>query len=165
MTDQKKQTGPVYRGITNHPDREGGYSVWLPNDWRKIEMVEGHKGWIFTPYTDNFDTCFISEKITLDFKTTPEDKDILIEGFEEGIRNLPDVEIEETHYDTGKKIILLEAKFTFMEDGKRRKRWVKSLYWGEANLVMMAQGATVEDYEYWLPMFFNTMNTYELGIA
>lgn len=165
MTDQKKKSEPIYTGIKSYPDKEGGYSVWLPSDWRKIDMVEGRRGWVFTPNKDNFDNCFIAEKITLDYVTTPDDKDILFEGFEEGIKNFPEVEIEETNSQSGEHAIILEAKFTFSEDGQRRKRWVKSLYWGEGNLVLMAQGATVEEYEYWLPMFYNTMNTYELGIG
>ena len=43
-----------------------------------------------------------------------------------------------------------------------RKRWVKSMYWGRSNLVLMAQGATVEEYAYWEGMLFNAMLTYEI---
>lgn len=165
MTEEVKRQGPVYTGIKKYVDQEGGYAVWLPHDWRKLDMTGDHKGWIFTPYPDHYDTCFTCEKYTLEYKTTPEDLDILTEGFIAGINQLQDVNIEETRYDTGKMVIILEAKFTFTENGQRRKRWVKSMYWGEANLVLIAQGATVEDYEYWLPMLFNTMHTYELGVG
>jgi hypothetical protein len=162
MTEEKKSKGPVYTGMTKHWDHEAGYAVWLPSDWRKIDMVEGRRGWIFTPYKNHFDTCFISEKIILEFKAGPEDMDILIEGFEAGINSLPNVEIEYKNYDRGKRVVILEAKFTFEENGQRRKRWVKSAYWGEANLVLIAQGATVEDYAYWEGMLFNAMMTYEI---
>jgi hypothetical protein len=162
MTESTKTKGPIYTGITKHWDHEAGYAVWVSNDWRKIDMVEGRRGWIFTPYKDHFDTCFISEKINLDFKVKPEDIDILVEGFEAGINSLPDVVIEHKNFETGKRIVLLEAKFTFTENGQTRKRWVKSMYWGEANLVLIAQGATVEDYAYWEGMLFNAMMTYEL---
>jgi len=60
-------------------------------------------------------------------------------------------------------VLIMEAKFSFTEDGLRRKRWVKNMYWHEANLILIAQGSTVEEYEYWLPMLFNCMHTYELG--
>lgn len=162
MSIEEKRKGPVYRGMTKHWDREAGYAVWLPSDWRKINMVEGRRGWIFTPYRDHFDTCFSAEKIKLEYKVTPEDIDILVEGFEAGINSLPDVQIEYKNYDKGKKVIILEAKFTFTENGQRRKRWVKSIYWGEANLVLIAQGATEEDYAYWEGMLFNSMMTYEI---
>jgi hypothetical protein len=162
MAEVTKQKGPVYKGIYKYWDREGGYAVWLPVDWRRLDMARGRRGWIFTPYEDHFDTCFISEKITLDYKVKPEDVEILMEGFEAGINSLPEVEIEHKHFETGKMIVIMEAKFTFMENGQRRKRWVKNMYWGEANLVLIAQGQTVEDYAYWEPMFFNTMMTYEI---
>jgi len=160
---EETRKGPRYTGVTKHWDREAGYAVWIPSNWRKIDMVEGRRGWIFTPYKDNYDTCFMSEKITLDFKAKPEDVDILIEGFEAGINSLPDVVIEHKNYETGKMVILLEAKFTFTENGQQRKRWVKNMYWSEANLVLIAQGKTVEDYAYWEGMLFNTMMTYEIN--
>jgi hypothetical protein len=162
MAEEKNKQGPRYTGMTKHWDREAGYAVWLPHDWRKIDMKEGRRGWIFTPYPDHFDTSFTSEKITLDFKVTPDDMDILIEGFESGIASFPDVIIEHKNYDKGKMVVILEAKFTFTENGQRRKRWVKSMYWGEANLVLVAQGATEEDYAYWEGMLFNSMMTYEI---
>ena len=165
MSVETPNKGPVYTGETKYVSEEGGYAVWIPNNWRKIDMVDGHKGWIFTPYADRFDTCFACEKITLDFQVSTDDLQVLVEGFEEGIKSLPDAVIEEKKYNTGKMAVLLEAKFTFTENGQRRKRWVKSVYWHEANLIMLAQGATVEEYEYWLPMLFNTMNSYELGAA
>ena len=162
MTDEKKRPGPRYYGMTKHWDQQAGYAVWLPSDWRKIDMVEGRRGWIFTPYQDNFDTCFTSEKITLDYKATPKDAEILMEGFEAGINSLPEVLVEYKNCDVGKMVVILEAKFTFTENGQRRKRWVKNMYWGEANLILMAQGATEEDYAYWEGMLFNSMTTYEI---
>jgi len=162
MTVEEKKKGPVYTGMAKHVDKEAGFAVWLPSDWRKIDMVEGRRGWVFTPYKDNFDTCITAEKITLDYKVTPEDIDILVEGFEAGINSLPDVVIEHKRYDKGKQIVLLEAKFTFDENGQRRKRWVKSMYWGEGNLVLVAQGASEEEYSYWEGMLYNAMMTYEI---
>jgi len=153
---------PAYVGMVRHWDHEAGYALTLPSDWRKIDMVKGRRGWIFTPYKDNFDTCILSEKIILKYPVEPKDADILMEGLVEGINKLQDAIILETKKDAGKIVVLLEAKFTFMENGKRRKRWMKSMYWGKSNLVLIAQGATEEDYAYWEGMLFNTMMTYEI---
>jgi len=162
MTIETNRPGPFYIGMTRYNDQPSGYAVWLPSDWRKIDMVEGHRGWIFTPYPDNFDTCFTSEKITLDYKVKLADADILMEGFVAGINTLADANIELKNCDLGKFSVILEAKFTFIENGQRRKRWVKNIYWAEANLVLMAQGATEEDFGYWEGMLFNSMMTYEI---
>jgi hypothetical protein len=31
----------AYTGMTKHWDHDAGYAIWLPSDWRKIDMVEG----------------------------------------------------------------------------------------------------------------------------
>jgi hypothetical protein len=163
MKEIDRSKPPVYTGEKKYWDHEAGYAVWLPSDWRQIDMVKGKRGWIFTPYKDNFDTCFVSEKIILKYPVEPKDADILMQGLIDGVNSLSDPVILETKKDTGQKVVLLEVKFTFMENGQRRKRWVKSMYWGNSNLVLIAQGATEEDYKYWEGMLFNTMTTYEIN--
>ena len=164
MTNEKRPA-PVFKGQKKYANNEEGFGVWLPDDWHKFDMKDGHIGWIFSPYEDDFNTSFTVEKHKFEYKVTPEDKDLLMEGFFEGINSLPDVEILESRSQAGKKAIVLEAQFTFTEDGQTRKRWIKSMYWGEANLVFIAQGKTIEDLEYWKSMLFISMNDYELGIA
>ncbi len=162
MTNDKASSGPAYTGLVRYADKPAGFAVWLSTDWRKIDMVMGHHGWIFTPYPDRFDTCFTVEKIVLKYKSTPKDAEILMEGFEAGINSLPEVVVEYKNCDVGILAVILEAKFTFMENGQRRKRWIKNIYWGEANLVLIAQGANEQEYAYWEGMLFNAMHNYEL---
>ena len=81
MTEDNNNSKPaVYTGITKHWDQEAGYAVWISNDWRKIDMVDGRRGWVFAPYPDHFDTCFTSEKITLKYKVKTTDADVLMEA-------------------------------------------------------------------------------------
>jgi len=89
MTETRKK--PVYYGMRKYMAIEDGYSVWLPSDWYQFDMGNGHKGWVFSPYKDNINTCFTCEKKILDYKVLPEDLDILKEGFEAGIKSLQDV--------------------------------------------------------------------------
>jgi hypothetical protein len=39
---------------------------------------------------------------------------------------------------------------------------VRNIYWGDGQLILIAQGATVDEFQYWLPMFYNTMVTLEI---
>jgi aspartate/tyrosine/aromatic aminotransferase len=73
------------------------------------------------------------------------------------------VEIESFTYTPTSTLVTLEAKFTFLEGENRRKRWVRNIYWGNGQLVFIAQGATVKEYDYWLPMFYNTMVTFQVS--
>jgi hypothetical protein len=162
MTDQRK--GPVYTGIRKFVDIDEGYGIWLPSDWHRTDMVDGHKGAIFSPYPDRLDTCFVSEKHRLKYKVTQEDIPDLRKGFEAGLNAMPGVVVEKINEIITSTLITFEAIFTFEEEGQTRKRWVRNVYWGEGQLVMLAQGATPQEYEYWLPMFYNTMMTAEIGL-
>ncbi len=54
---------------------------------------------------------------------------------------------------------LFDAIYTFVEGEERRKRWMRCLYWGKSQLILIAQGRTLEDFDHWLPVFYKTMMT------
>lgn len=163
MPDDKP--GPRYRGIYRHVEREGGYSIWIPTDWRRLEMVGDHKGAIYTPYPDRYDTCISTEKVVLEHAVKHGDVPTLREGFTAGLNSLPDVQIESQDETVTSTLIIYEAKVTFSEGEARRKRWVRVVYWGEGQLIVMAQGATPEEYDYWMPMFYNSLMTVEIPVS
>lgn len=153
---------PAYTGMTMHKDDKGGYAVWLPSDWFQFKLRRHHRGMLFSPYQDDINTSFLVEKRKLKVSVTPEDMDILREGFQHGIMELPGVEIESQDEHLSESINFFEARFSFLEGENRRKRWVRNIYWGDGQLIMIAQGRTVEDFDYWLPMFYNTIVTAEI---
>ena len=148
---------PAYTGMKMYPDHAGGYAIWVPSDWYQLKLKRNHRGFMFSPYPDDINTCVLVEKHKLKFKITPDDLVTLREGFHEGIIALPGVEIESEEEDLTESISMFNARFSFMEGEFKRKRWVRNIYWGNGQLVVIAQGKSPEDFEYWLPMFFNTM--------
>jgi hypothetical protein len=161
--EPEKRENPRYYGMHKHVDKEGGYALWLPAGWHRFDMVDGHHGVIYSPYPDSFDTSFSAEKHTLEYAVTPDDVPTLREGFKAGLAVLPGVEVESQDESVTSTLITLEARFTFLEGEARRKRWVRIVYWGEGQLVLIAQGSSAGEFEHWLPMFFNTMMTVEIG--
>lgn len=157
--------GPRYRGVYKHVDQEGGYSIWIPTDWRKLEMVGDHKGAIYTPYADRYDTCISTEKIVLPEPVKKKDLPVLRKGFAAGLASLPDVQIESQDETVTPTLIIFEAKVSFSEGEARRKRWLRVVYWGTGQLILMAQGETPEDFDYWMPMFYNALMTVEIPVA
>jgi hypothetical protein len=143
-------------------NQEAGFALWLPTGWHRTDMKKGHLGAIFSPYPNDINTSFAAEARKLKYAVKSEDLPVLIEGFEQGLKALPGVEIESTTYTPTSTLVTLEARYTFLEGDSRRKRWVRNIYWGNGQLVFIAQGSTEEEFEYWLPMFFNTMMTFEL---
>ncbi len=160
MPEQKGN--PRYHGMRKYVTREG-YALWLPSDWRQVDMTGGHKGAIFCPHADSIDTCLSAEKHKLRYAVTEKDVPALRQGFNTGLAALPGIEVESQQESVTPTLITLEARFTFLEGEARRKRWVRAVYWGTGQLVLVAQGATPEEFEYWLPMFYNTMMTVEIA--
>ncbi len=153
---------PVYTGMTLNPDKSGGYAVWTPSDWYKFKLKRNQRGMLFSPYKDDYNTSLLVRKYKLKVTVTQEDVPTLREAFLEGIKALPGAEIEWTDESLSDSINVFDARFTFLEGENRRKRWVRNIYWGEGQLVMIAQGRTPEDFDYWLPMFYNSMTTAQI---
>jgi hypothetical protein len=154
--------GPAYIGLSLHTDDKGGFGIWLPSDWEQIKLKPKHHGWLFTPYKDDINTSLLVEKHKLKFKVKADDMPFLRESFHQGVMSLPGAEIESIDENLSDPIFTFDVKFTFMEGEFKRKRWVRTIYWGNGQLVLIAQGRTPEDYEYWLPMFYNSMTTLQI---
>ncbi len=153
---ENKQSGPVYTGMKNHVE-EAGFSMWVPSDWRQYKLEEGRQGVLYSPYADDFNTAIFLEKRKLKVHVDESDLPTLREGFIAGIKALPGVEIEMQDEFLTKTLSFFEARFTYLEGDVRRKRWIRNIYWGKNNYILIAQGRTPEDFDHWLPMFYNTM--------
>jgi len=146
--------------MKQHADK-AGFAIWVPSDWHEFELQGDHKGVLFSPYPDDFNTGLLAEKKKLKVKVKRDDLPTLRKAFMEGIRALDDVEIEEGSIDEHitDTLSFFEARFSFLEGGVCRKRWIRDIYWGRNHYILIAQGRTPEDFDYWLPMFFNIMMT------
>lgn len=153
---------PAYTGVAQHSIKNGGFNIWVPSDWHETRLKRGHRGFLFSPYPDDINTSILLEKKKLQVSVTPEDIDILREGFHADIRALPGVEIELLEESLSATVNVFDSRFTFLEGENRRKRWVRNIYWGEAQLIVIAQGRTPQDFEYWLPMFYNSITTLQV---
>jgi hypothetical protein len=153
VTEQKSV--PIYTGVTLN--KEAGFGLWMPSDWHKTKLTAEHNGLLFSPDPDEINTGLLAEKRKLKYKVKVDDLPVLREAFMDGIKALPGVEIEMQDESLTKGISFFEARFTFLDGDVRRKRWIRNIYWNRANDVVIAQGKTVEDFDHWLPMFYNTM--------
>ena len=151
--------GPVYTGMTLHPETKSSFAVWMPSDWFKFKLKPRQLGALFSPYKDDINTSLLVEKRKLKYSVTEEDIPMLLESFREGMLALPGIEVESTEETLSSSVNTFDARFTFLEGENRRKRWVRNIYWGNGQLILLAQGRTPEDFDYWLPMFYNTITT------
>jgi hypothetical protein len=139
---EEKREGPFYTGMYTHIDKVGGYSLVVPTDWRQVPLHKKIQGMMFSPYADDINTSLLAQKHILKFKVGVDDLILLRDSFEQGIKALPGAEIEKFEASYTDPIYVYDAVYTFLEGDARRKRWTRNIYWGEAQLVIVAQGRT-----------------------
>lgn len=157
MTDETTKTRPAFKGLRWYRDQY--YSFFVPIDWSRFEWQDDRQGILFGPSVGDASTVFAVNLTDLGFSVTADDLDDLFDGFLTSIQQLPDVKIELSERQSTGTLLSLEAKYTFLEDGSTRKRWVRVLYHGTRQIAFTAQGATPDTYDHWLPMFFQAMMT------
>src|SRR5207244_1298861 len=96
-------------------------------------------------------------------RVRPDDLNTLHEGFLDGLRQLPGLQIESEEARTVDPLISLEARHTYREGDATRKRWTRVLYQGKVQLSIIAQGASPAAFDYWLPMFNTVMRTVQFA--
>ena len=148
---------PATAGLRWHRDQY--YSFFLPIEWHRFALPDDRQGEIHGPDVNDPLTVFAVEVNDLGTIVTPEDLEILAEGFFESIEQLPNSKIEFREQKVSGKLLELEAKYEFQEQDQIRKRWVRVFYHTTRQVVMTAQGATPGKFDYWLPWFFQAMMT------
>ena len=157
MSEEKKQERPTFKGLTWH--REQYFSFFIPTDWHKVEWQDERQGILYIPDREDAHTVFAVEVKDLGMTVTSDDLPYLSKGFFDAVKALPERKIESKNERVTGKLVQLEAKYSYLEDAQMRKRWVRVLYHETRQVTVTAQGATVEKYDYWLPMFYEAMMT------
>jgi hypothetical protein len=155
---------PSFTGLLVHYDPIFNFSYFVPDGWYRqpIASPEG-TGVIYLPDPADPFTGFSSEGRDLGIPVEPGDLPTLRAGFLSGLRRLPGAIIEDREAEAIGDLITMEARHTYRDGKIRRKRWVRLLYRGSTQVRLVAQGATVEQFHYWLPMFFESMRTFRFG--
>lgn len=157
MANTPRKQYPAVKGLTWH--RHQYYSFFTPVDWHRFEWPDQRVGEICGPDRDDPLTVFAVSVDDLGTQVTADDLDALAEGFFGTIERLPDVAIELRDRKAVGHQLELETKYTFRDHGATRKCWIRVFYHLTRQVTMTAQGATVEKYDYWLPMFYQAMMT------
>ena len=150
------------QGLTLHEDRAWGFRFRYPANWHRFTLLENRQGVLYAPDPADFATSFSVEAKDLGTRITRADVPDLRDGFLEGVRSLPECRLlMETSWAIG-NLIGLEAQYTFREHGCLRKRWVRLLFEGQRQFHVVAQGASPGEYEYWLPMLSEAMDSLQI---
>lgn len=159
----KREGNPIWLGMKLYYDLDLDFSFWHETRWNRFKFSDGRAGIIVSPEDSDPLTTFSVQVRELDTEVTGDDMPTLAEGFIAGLQSLPDCKIESQEESITGSLVMLDARLTFTEEGVARKRWVQLVYKGRRQYLLIGQGATVDDFEWWLPMFFMATNTFVIG--
>lgn len=125
-------------------------------------MQEG-QGVVFAPDPDMLATALSVEVSDLGTVITPDDLPDLEDAFLSGLRAVPNSLILESQSFANEFAIGVDAVQTFEEDGQCRKRWIRLLFKGSTQARVIAQGATVEEYDRLQPVYAPCMTTFMMS--
>ena len=157
MAGKATRTYPAIQGLSWH--RNQYYSFFIPNNWHKLSWSDGRQGVVYAPNLTDLNTVFAVDIKDLGTLISGDDLEVLAEGFFETIEQLPESHIESRSQKLTGKLLELQIKYQFQEQGDTRKRWVRLFYHETRQIALTAQGATPPTSDYWLPWFFEAMMT------
>ena len=166
MSSQPERTGrPQFTGVTTYTDSQGRYEFRHPSDWFRAELDGDGDGVMVGPEPGDEATHFAVAVTDLGLGVVADDLEVLRGGFDEGLSVLADLAVESARDDTYNDIIKLERTLTFSEEGMTRRRRVWSLYADHWQFTVVYQGASVEEFQYWLPMGNYCFTAFQLPLA
>jgi hypothetical protein len=139
-----------FTGITTYVDPRGRYTFRYPSDWPAIANAEGD-GAAFVPNAGDPDTVLISHASELSRPVDSRDLVMLSRQVDAEVGRLPDAVIRERNDEAIGEVLRLERVVSFRDGATGRERKIRVLFAGSWQLELSWQGATTDDYDYYLP--------------
>jgi len=159
-----QENKPAFEGLVLAQDDEWRYYFWYPKGWHRYDLSDERVGVLCSPDAQDPTTFFSVEVQKLATTVQPEDLDILRKGVQEGLSQLPGLNVESAQESLGGGQIVFERVYTFQDGTATRKRRIRLLYTGGRLYSLISQGRTEKEYAYWLPMLNYCHLTFQLGL-
>lgn len=150
---------PAFTGITTYRDPQGRFEFRHPAGWIRSDLDDDLDGVFVRPEEEEENTYFAIWVSSLPEKVVAADLPELKAGFDDGLTRLTDLQVESESDRTYGNIVKLERVLTFSEDAGdapsekvTRKRRVWGMYVDTFQIVVVWQGSSVKEYDYWYPM-------------
>ena len=157
---------PSFEGLILEQNDEWRYHFWYPKGWHRYDLSDGRIGVLCSPHAQDPTTFFSVEAQALDVPTSvqPEDLDVLREGIQEGLSQLPGLNVESAQESHSGSRITFERVYTFQDGSLTRKRRIQLIYAGSRLYSLMSQGGTEAEYAHWLSMLNYCHLTFQLAL-
>lgn len=157
------QSGPTFEGLVLQQDRQSRYFFWYPKGWQPYALDGERIGFLCSPMSDQPTTFFSVEVTSLETTVESQDVDMLVAGVEEGLATLPGLVIESAEQSAAGNRIEIERALTFEDAGSTHRRRIRLIYDRDRLYTLISQGATVDEYTYWLPMLNYCHLSFQIG--
>ena len=162
MSDQER---PKYTGIYTYRDPLGRFLFRYPREWHKFDLADDRDGVLYSPFAQDPETWFSAWATRLPDAVTAADIDVLREGVNEGLSQFDELHVEYESEGLVGNICRFKRIYTFRDGAVVRKRQVWMIYVYEWLFVLMAQGASVSEYEHWRMMLQDCLDSFDLADA
>jgi hypothetical protein len=118
---------------------------------------------MFSPEPEDPTTWFAVWSTRLPDIVVAEDVDVMREGVEEGLSKLTDLNVGSSSQDILGNLLRFQRIYTFREVAAVRKRKVWMLYVYKWLFTLIAQGASVAEYQHWSMMLEDCFDDFDLA--
>jgi hypothetical protein len=140
----------LFTGVATYTDPRGRYTFRYPSDWIAVTNASGD-GVAFVPNAGDPNTVLISHATEIPHAVGSRDLAILGRQVDAELGRLPNAVIREPNDEAVGEALRLERVVSFRDGAATRERKVRVLIAGSWQLELIWQGATVDDYDYYLP--------------
>jgi len=160
-----KRPGPFFTSLHQYRDPLGRFSIRVPGDWHEYDLDDDRDGVMFSPQGDVPSTYVAVWVNQLGEHVVAEDLEVLREGVERGLTQLDGIEAIDRADEAISNLVKFERVYEFDDGGVRRKRRVWMLYVDTWLMVVIYQGESPQEYEYWLSMGNFALGTFNIPEA
>jgi hypothetical protein len=158
------ESRPAFAGLVLEQNAEWRYYFWYPKGWHRYDLGDGRQGVLCSPQGHDPTTYFSVQVQELPTVVQAEDLNILREGVEEGLAQLPGLSVESAQESCSEACITFERIYTYRDGPLTRKRRIQLFYAGTKLYSLMSQGSTEAEYTHWLSMLNYCHLTFQIGL-
>jgi hypothetical protein len=161
---------PDWRGMILYFDHRHGFSLWYPRTWRRYLPPAGSQAVVMVG--PNAHDGVLVEVYPQPRPVERDDLPALESALAEAISSLPQAQVLEQRQLVFKDALGFEKVYTFLHAGEGAetgdvpqgtwKKWVRFLFKGDRQYTLIAQAATVEDFDRLRPDFERVFESVEL---
>jgi hypothetical protein len=158
-----RQGRPGFEGLVLQENAQWNYAFWYPKGWLCRDLGATRAGIACSPTANDLDTHFSVRVQPLPSPTAGSSIAMLRADFRAGLSRLPGLHIEPEDASTADDQANPSWTYTYRGGRELRKARTSLVYDQRALYIVTTQGATVDEYEYWLSMLNYCHRTFQIG--